>query len=327
MLPRRPIDFLTQPGAIAEATRLVKALSGLQFVFRANGRQETCPVQFSPLSSVVACSLDIAPPVAATGYTPTDPEVIVWRDRILAAGGSVNDASIQIAEALIDAIQAASLNDKIKYLLPLLGQDLIAARVPLRDTFGVGIAGSTGFTAGDFSEATGLQCNGTNKFFDTLINPFVRFTNGNMGYGYREGNYVAPAYHVMGWSPNVSEIYNMNMRSDEARVFFGTIEAHNAASVAPGNGDWYFNRAAHNDHRLYLDGALAHSNATSDGITVSVGSSANTFLLGKLAYAGSDFIGNALIQHMLMTDGTLTTPEAADLHTILDTYLFTPTGR
>jgi hypothetical protein len=256
--------------------------------------------------------------------TILDPETIVWRDAAIAAGGTLSDESIEIANDFIVALKAEAFNSKVKYLLPLLGSNLAAARMPLRDEFGVGISSNTNFVEGDFAESSGLQSDGTTKFLNTLVNPYDRFNSGTMGYGYKEGN-PAAFYHVMGWSPNGSEIYNMNMRPDEARVFFGLNEA-SPASVAPGVGHWYFNRASNVSRRLYKNGALAHNKTTSDGITT-VGFTANSFLLGCLYYAGNYYVGNSLFQFFYMTDGTMTDGEIAQLHALLETYIVAPTGR
>jgi hypothetical protein len=94
-----------------------------------------------------------------------DPETIVWRDRAIAAGGTFEADSITIADALIKAIKASTFNDKIKYLIPYLGGNLATARVPLRDSLNVGIAGNlnSAFVDGDFSQSTGLQGDGSTK--------------------------------------------------------------------------------------------------------------------------------------------------------------------
>src|SRR5690606_24072140 len=100
-----------------------------------------------------------------------DPETVVWRDRITAAGAAVSEDSITLADNLIKAITATSWGAKIVYLLPFLGEGIAAAMVPLRDSFGVGAATNTDLVDADFSEGAGIRGDGSTKRLTVPLKP------------------------------------------------------------------------------------------------------------------------------------------------------------
>jgi hypothetical protein len=92
-----------------------------------------------------------------------EPEAIFWRTVAQRNGGTTTDAQFQIANNTVKALKAAGLFDKI-YLLPLLGSDLPAAKVPLCNYDRLPWPVWTAFVNGDFTATTGLQGNGTTKY-------------------------------------------------------------------------------------------------------------------------------------------------------------------
>src|SRR5690606_9772595 len=98
-----------------------------------------------------------------------DPVVAKWANRVIAAGGTFEADSVNIALALHGNLQNKSFYTKIIYLMPFLGGNLAAARVPLIDRLNVGIATNVNFSDGDFSQSSGLTSNGANERLDTRI--------------------------------------------------------------------------------------------------------------------------------------------------------------
>lgn len=262
-------------------------------------------------------------------------DLSTWVEGVQAAGGTFGTYSIARAARLLVQLHAASYYSKIVYFLPLLGGDLTAARMPLIDTLGTGIAGTAGFVEADFSEATGLQGDGTSKYLQTNILPSAIGTGSNGGLGYWENNVaftgtsVAPigAYPRVG--PSYYE-YNLQLRSASRR--FGWGATANVATTGTGagvNAHYYGQRSASTSRELFQDGVSIATDTSSDSAT---GIGLITLrVMG--AYDPGDggapngYFWGGRCACAYLTDGTLTSGEVAELHTLLDTYLITPTGR
>lgn len=271
-------------------------------------------------------------PIAASrlrsggGGSGFNAETVAWIAAVDAAGGTYETNSKAIADALIVALRAKSYTAKIVYLLPLLGSNLAAARVPLRDSLAVGIATNHSFVNGDFSQATGLQGDGSTKYLDSLIKPGQLGSSNSGGLGYWESNFASSGNsEVMGNIDSAgTSRYVLDMRA--ARRFFSWSNAANAANenVAADNADFYGNRANATSRKLYRNGTLLDTNTTSDTAT---GASDYNILIVGSNDSGSVLPAGSRCAVAYMTDGTLSDADAADLHTLLTDYLITPTGR
>ncbi len=254
-----------------------------------------------------------------------DPETLVWIGRAEDAGGSFGTRSKAWADALIRKIKNQSFDSKIVYLLPFLGSNLATARVPLRDSLGVGIAGNNGFTDADYQEGAGLQGNGTTKTLNSLIYPSQVGVSSNGGLGWWENNInLAGDSQPMGMESTTNR-YVLDLRSAFYAFSWGDWATTNASvGGAATNGHYYGQRSASNLRRIGKSGAFLGSNAVADG---AAGITAKTMLIcGSDQFAGvKPWPGRGACAYM--TDGTLTAAEFTALHSILYNYLILPTGR
>lgn len=266
---------------------------------------------------------------ADPSWQPIDaPNVIysAWVAAVDAAGGTYETDSKDIALALSDALVAFSGFAKIKWLLPLLGANLIAARVPLIDTLGVGIAGNTAFVDADFDQATGLQGNGSSKYLDSLIKASDLGSSNNGGLGWWENNInLAGNVEPMGAYNNAASTrYVLDLRSTLAAFRWGSPgnSASNASTAV--NGHYYGQRSSSSSREIFLDGVSLATNTASDATS---GANERNLLVVGADEGGAiaPWPGRCAVAYM--TDGTLTPTEITDLHTLLDTFLITPTGR
>ncbi len=187
---------------------------------------------------------------------------------------------------------------------------------------------NSNFTNADFSESTGLTGNGTNKSLDTLVNQTTLYNGGQsagMGYWARVLDYTGTTTEVMGSYNNTNTVRNvLDLRA--LLRFFSWGNAGTAANSATASvvGDYYGQRANLASRELYVNGSLLVSNTTSDG-----GSPGWTLRLMGIAQGGGPTVdcakGSCAVAYC--TDGTLTPTEIAAFHTVLQTYLITPTGR
>lgn len=260
-------------------------------------------------------------------------EAASWRDRVLANGGTLAADSFAIANAVLQAIAATTFNSKLVYLLPLLGTNLIAARVPLRDSFSAGLATNTGFVDADFSQATGLQGDGLTKMLGTGITSAQA-----PGMGYWENNYAAtpgnpPAptstVPIGNASTGGARIFWVRNWSDSQIFHSGSTggDADPAAAKligAGGNHHYYGQPEGNSLRRLVKDGV---SVATSSVTTAQTGAGDHEINVLGVNYAGTNYFYPGRCACAYLTSSPLTAGEYATLHSILQTYLITPTGR
>ena len=262
--------------------------------------------------------------------TALDPETIVWRDAIIAAGGSVNAGSVTIADNLIKAIKASPYNSKIIYLLPLLGQDLYAARMPLRDTLGKGICTKVAFDHPDFSQATGLQGNGSSKVLDLLVKPSELGASNNGGIGYWENNVNftgTTVYQPAGCrNAAATHVYSTAIDAGYDGLFYWGAPGNFAGLAGTGtNGHIYGERSSATSRELFKNGVSIGTNTTNDA-TDGAGDN-NIYVVGYNVAPSPPLFWAGRCAVAYLTDGTMGATNAAAFHSLLLTYLFTPTGR
>lgn len=332
-LPKTPGEFLSRPDALPLVLDRLRALQNLRLDVTVNGA--TTPIALRAAGGRALLAGELTIPVREpeeAEAAPLDPETIVWRDAITAAGGTFESDSIDLADALIKAIKATSYGAKIKYLLPLLGGDLTAARMPLRDTLGAGMATSVGYVDADFSQSTGIQANGSSKYFDTKIKPSQVGSSGNGGIGYWE-RATANGDIFMGVrnSSGGFNIFELFFRKSAAfggeHQLFRWGDVANFAGSASGfsAGHYYGQRSAATLRELFRDGSSLFTNTTSD--PAAGASTYNMFVCGAVNNDGSPLYGIGRCGVVYFTDGILTAAEVSQFHTLLQTYLITPTGR
>ena len=102
------------------------------------------------------------------------PEALAWQSAVVANGGTVGN-SLKPVSDFCTAIDAAGIRSKFLRLSLVCGGNLSAARVPLYragSSTGTQYGNTTDTNAGpfvsaDYTEATGLNGNGSTKYFDT----------------------------------------------------------------------------------------------------------------------------------------------------------------
>jgi len=267
------------------------------------------------------------------GMGPLDPEVIVWRDRVIAAGGGFESNSISIAQNLITQLKASTFNQNILYLLPLLGTGINAARVPLRDTLNVGAASNNSFLDVQFSQSTGLEYDGGPRLFDTGIKPNQLGTDPSFptagGMGHWELNFTNAAAGV-----EYMGCYNIAGDQRFCIDLRNTIRGFQWGS--PGNGAYGSGTAS---NKLYYgqrpvsvlrqafegDAPPINENLTTDTASGVADRTIWCFACNSNLGAARFPTGRSGVQ--FLTDGVLNDFEVTDLHTLLRDYLMVPTGR
>jgi hypothetical protein len=257
----------------------------------------------------------------------TAAETIVWRDRVIAAGGGFENNSLAIANNLVRVLHGKSYYSKIKYLLPMLGQGIGAARVPLIDSLNVGAATNTSFLDADFNQSTGLQGNGTTKRLDSLIKPSQLGTSNNGGLGWWENNIsLGGNVQPIGcYNTASTNRYVIDLRANVRNFRWGVPGNGAGDTTTATNGHYYGQRSSSTNRSLYFNASLLNSNATNDATS---GASDRSILIVGCDEGGSTITpwpGRGAMAYL--TDGSLTTIEISDFDAVLRSYLFAPTGR
>ncbi len=242
-----------------------------------------------------------------------------WAAGVRAAGGGFEGNSLVIASNLARVLQTKSYYSKIKYLLPLLGTGINAARVPLVDVIGVGAATNNNFSNGDFNQLTGLQGNGSNKRLDFLFTALALGSSSNGALGYWSLNLGSPGW-VMG--SHSSDLLGLYLDNSTPRVvsYWGDATNHiDTGPVGPTTSHYYVQRTSSN-LTVYKSGVQFAQTAGATNIN-SINANINL-----MAIDGSS-LSDGTCGLAYCTDGTLGADDIMDLHPTLSSYLMTPTGR
>lgn len=250
-------------------------------------------------------------------------EVVIWQNAIRAAGGGFEWNSIAIANQFIRSLRNKSYYGKIKYLLPMLGAGINAARVPLIDTFSVGIATNGNMVDADFSQSVGLTGNGTNKYLDTLVSPNTIGVTGGIGF-WNIGLVTSGDYRAGATNGAETIRYLMDLRSTSTQFAWGSISNVAVDLNQAITANYYGQQSASNSRILYRNAISIATNSVNDG-TGPI--STNVWVMaGNINNTGADY-ANGTCGVFYLTDGTLTAVEITDFDTILRSYLFGPTGK
>lgn len=253
-------------------------------------------------------------------------ETTLWRSRVNSVGGGLEWNSVAIANGFIRRLKTKSYYGKVKYLLPLLGKGINAARVPLIDTLNVGAATNTSFVDADYNQSIGLQGNGSSKILDSLIKPSQLGASNNAGIGYWENNMTLGSnVEPMGcYDSSTSNRFVFDLRNNPFIAFRWGNPANVAFnSITPLNGHYYGQRASITSRILYFNAINNGSDSTSD--SASGASDTNIGIVGAFEPSAAPWPGRCAMAYM--TDGTLTVSEISDFDTLIRSFLLGPTGK
>ena len=104
-------------------------------------------------------------------------EAAAWRTAVIANGGTVSGGTLNAVSKFCADIDAAGIRDRFLRANLVCGDSLLAALVPLyrgQSRTGTQLGNTTdtnnNFVSGDYTQATGLQGNGSTKYLITGVN-------------------------------------------------------------------------------------------------------------------------------------------------------------
>ena len=197
-----------------------------------------------------------------------NPETLDFRDRVVANGGTISEASVDAVEKFVQDCKNALIWEKLLEVAPFAGTGLNAAMVKLVYPAGVpGVLTNVNFVSGDYNETGvngGLLGDGTTKYLNTGFNGQSHLPdNAHMSFYLREDVSVAGNRSMVGvlqgadqyWLGSVTPATAVNTR------FGQSVSANLAAGM--NRGFYVGSRTASNQLRLYKNGGLVASDATS----------------------------------------------------------------
>ena len=119
--------------------------------------------------------------------TSGHPEALAWRDAVVANSGTVSASTLAAVTTFCRAIDSAGLRDRFYRLNLFCGDGLSAVLVPLYrgpsrtgTQYGNTADTNVNFVSGDYTLASGLTGNGSNKYLQTGVSSSAWITGGNV---------------------------------------------------------------------------------------------------------------------------------------------------
>jgi hypothetical protein len=108
--------------------------------------------------------------------TSGHPEALAWRDAVVANSGTVSASTLAAVTTFCRSIDSAGIRDRFYRLSLMAGDGLLAALVPLYrgpsrtgTQYGNTADTNVNFVSGDYTLASGLTGNGSNKYLQTGV--------------------------------------------------------------------------------------------------------------------------------------------------------------
>jgi hypothetical protein len=227
------------------------------------------------------------------------PETLDYRDRVVAAGGSMTVATLDSIEKFVRDCKEAGLWSRLLEVCPFAGSDLTSALVKLVRPNGVANSlTNVNFVAGDYSETGvngGLNGNGTTKYLNTGFNIQTHLPdNAHMSFYLRDD--VGGAANVIAvgaisgsdqyWAGALNPASQVHSRFGQLTLVTG--------SGGLTKGFYVGSRTAANSLKLYRNGAqvgadsntVTHTKLNYNAFVFAYnnGSAAGGFLAGRLAF-------------------------------------------
>jgi hypothetical protein len=229
----------------------------------------------------------------ASGFHP---EAQIWRNAVIANGGTVSGSTLNAVSKFCRSIDAAGIRDRFYRLNLFAGDGLTACLVPLYrgpSSAGTQHGNATDTNVGpfvteDYAQTTGLQGNGSTKWLDTGLTPdgLDTLATGHVSARFSDGAPTSGGVSVIGAAVASGQRYMLITISPagtpQTRGFWGgTIATDRAELAHVASNHCLVSRAADTDLTLYRNGTDASA------FTTSITPSASAAPFGVFAILGT----------------------------------------
>jgi hypothetical protein len=197
-----------------------------------------------------------------------NPETTDYRDRVIANGGTISEATLDAIEKFVQDCKNALIWDKFLEVAPFAGGNLSAAMVKLVYTAGVAsVITNVNFVSGDYTEtgaSGGLLGDGATKYLNTGFNAQTYLPdNAHLSFYLREDVSAAGNRSMLG-ALTASDQYWIGSLVPASQVNARLGQTHTGTLAAAFNKGFYIgSRTASNLIKLYKNGATVASDSTS----------------------------------------------------------------
>lgn len=257
------------------------------------------------------------------------PEAQVWRNAVIANGGSVSAATVKAVSDFCKSIDQAGIRSKFYRLNLFAGTGLNACLVPLyRGPSRTGTqygnttdTNSGPFVSGDYSEATGLTGGATNsgKYLETGLTPDdVGVATGHMSIYLATYSQKAQSRRPLG-SRNGNPLYydwQIGTNTNNLTGFWGPAASNSTVTVSAGM--FLLQRESSVLLRTYVNGSLSNTNTSS----ASPGASTTAFNVFNTNDGGSPIVNQYLDESVgaYSFGEAMTSTGVSDFYTALQAF-------
>lgn len=199
------------------------------------------------------------------------PDTLDYRSRLISNGGTISDADLTAVDVFVKEVYGNGLRSLLLDVSPLAGNNLAAALTKLWYPSGVQSSlTNNNFVAGDYTRATGLQGNGSNKYLDSGFLP-GNFLSQSVSIGvYNRSNISENGADISSNNTGSSQTLNLFSKWGDGTTYFDSFngtggQGRNTAIVADSRGLMAGSRLSATDSKIYLNGSQIASIATSGG--------------------------------------------------------------
>ncbi|HYE30556.1 MAG TPA: hypothetical protein VEH27_03945 [Methylomirabilota bacterium] len=195
-----------------------------------------------------------------------NPETVDYRDRLVAAGGTISDSSLKAIEKFVRDCKNDLIWDKLLEVGPFAGDNLTAALVKLKHQ-GQSALTNVNFISGDYQERGsngGLLGNASTKYLNTGMNAQSLPDNGHLSFYLREDVVSAGNRVLLGARVTTDQYWlGSQIPASEIRALYGgTVSTLQGSAIT--KGFYLCSRLSSTNFALYRDGGLL--NATSSAV-------------------------------------------------------------
>ena len=196
-----------------------------------------------------------------------NPETADYRDRVIAAGGTLSEASLDAVEKFVRDCKNNELWDKLLEVAPFAGSNLSAALVKLIHPAGVsGTITNVNFVSGDYAETGpngGLLGDGATKYLNTGFN-LASFLpdNSHLSFYLREDVSASANRSLLGGLSSTEQYWLGALTNTQRNVRLGqTATATQTANMT--KGFYAGSRTGGSSLKLYKDGLVIATDSAS----------------------------------------------------------------
>ncbi len=247
-----------------------------------------------------------------------------YQAAVLSNGGGLDRESLMAASGFLSGLYISTFSLKVAHAMPLLGQTINSAMVPILNRVNSTLPTNSNFVNGDFTLTGGLKGNGSNKRL--MLNVFPASLTTNCGFGYWQNQTVSadPNIPYASYSNDGNAVAGFFLYTDSQ-----TFLVRDDGGVGPGISA-SISAAAENAHYYgQRSGSVVAISKTGVLQTTGAGSwgSVTTFANSIGLMGNTNFYSPNRCAFAYLVSGSMTPAEISGMHELIEYTVVGPLGR